>query len=90
MTTTEKLLIELNAARGVAYPDPGYTYFADVRGDGRNIKSVWTILASGGVTRSDLNAATPRQRCDKIRDAIAKEKHGVTLAQNADRPWFPA
>ncbi|QXN71369.1 hypothetical protein RCGINGERSNAP_101 [Rhodobacter phage RcGingersnap] len=29
---TERLLAELNAARGLKYPDLGYSYFADVKG----------------------------------------------------------
>lgn len=74
-TTTEKLLNELNAARGLKYPAIGYTFFADVTGDGTNRRRVYTIInARGGVTFSDLNAATPRKRCDKIRAAIKTEK----------------
>lgn len=74
MTRTEKLLDELNALKGLKYPAIGYTYFADIKGDGRNIKSAWVIINDGGgVTRSDLNAATPHKRCDKIRAAIAYE-----------------
>ena len=70
-STTERLLEELNAAKGLSYPQVGYSYFADVKGDGRNIRSVYTIVnAQGGVTYSNFNAATPRQRCNKIRAAI--------------------
>jgi hypothetical protein len=90
-TTTQALLDELNAARGVAYPAIGYSYYADIRGDGRNNKSVWTIInAGGGVTSSELNGKTPRDTCAKIRAAISKEKTGVTLAVDPSRPWFPA
>lgn len=39
-TTTEKLLTQLNIKRGLEYRDIGYSYFADIRGDGRNIRSV--------------------------------------------------
>lgn len=68
---TERLLAELNRIRGKAYPDIGYTYFVDVKGDGTYNPRVYTIISSGGgVTFSDLNAATARQRCAKIRLAI--------------------
>lgn len=74
-TTTEKLLNELNAARGLKYPDIGYSFFADVKGDGTNRRRVYTIInTGGGVTFSELNAATARQRCDKIRAAITNQK----------------
>lgn len=70
-TTTEKLLTQLNIKRGLEYPDIGYSYYADIRGDGRNIRSVWTIInEGGGVTYSNLNGSTPRETCDKIREAI--------------------
>lgn len=72
MTTTEKLLRELNAARGLEYPAKGYAYFADVRGDGGPLRrSVWVIInGDGGVTRSCLNGRTARETCENIRAAI--------------------
>ncbi len=74
-STTDKLLDELNALKGLEYPAIGYSYFADIKGDGRNHRSVYTIInEGGGVTYSSLNAASPRQRCDKIRAAIQAEK----------------
>lgn len=70
-TTTEKFLTQLNIKRGLEYRDIGYSYFADIRGDGRNIRNVWTIInEGGGVTYSPLNGSTPRETCDKIREAI--------------------
>ncbi len=70
-TTTDKLLEQLNALHGVKYPEKGYSYFADIKGDGRNIKSVYTIInEGGGVTYSSLNASTPAKRCQNIREAI--------------------
>lgn len=74
MNTTEKLLKELNAARGLKYPDIGYSYFADIKGDGRNIRSIYIIInENGGVCYSSLNGKTPRERCNKIRRAIRLE-----------------
>lgn len=91
-STTERLLADLNRIRGKSYPDIGYSYFADVKGDGTHNPRVYSIVnADGGVTFSDLNAATARQRCDKIRAAIEaanRERYGVTLAHDPSRPWF--
>lgn len=72
-TVTEKLLNQLNTARGLKYPDIGYSYFADITGDGRKRRSIYTIInAGGGVTYSEMNASNPRDRCDNVRAAIAK------------------
>ena len=73
MTTTEKLLNQLNQLKGLSSDQIGYSYFADIKGDGRNIKSIYTIMnQAGGVVYSSLNAETPRKRCDKIRAEIDK------------------
>jgi hypothetical protein len=75
MSVTDKLLGELNTLRGLEYPDQGFSYFANAAGDGRTYRSVYTIVnKGGGVTYSSLNAATDRQRCDKIRAAIEDAK----------------
>lgn len=72
MNTTEKLLAEYNRIRGLTYGDIGYTYFADIIGDGRNIRKVWVIVnEGGGVTLSRLHDSNARRRCTKIRAAIA-------------------
>jgi hypothetical protein len=74
-TTTDKLLNQLNQLNGLSYPMVGYSYFADVAGFGDNRKSVHTVInENGGVVRSVLNGKTPRERCNKIREAIAKIK----------------
>lgn len=92
MSTTKKLLHELNTINGVAYLGIGYMYFADVVGDGTARPRIYTVInANGGVTLSALNDTNPRKRCTKIRDAIEtakRERDGVTLARNPDRPWF--
>jgi len=69
MTTTEKLLNDLNHTKGLKYPDIGYSYYADIKGDGQNNRKVYTIInENGGVTRScTLNAKSARKRCDNIR-----------------------
>lgn len=73
-TTTARLLRELNAKRGFNYPDVGYSYFADVKGNGIHNPQIYTIInPKGGVTYSGLNGKTARERCQNIRAAIAKE-----------------
>ena len=69
--STKSLLAELNAIRGLRYPEVGYCYFADLKGDGTHSPRVYTIVnPHGGVTLSHLNAPTARERCEKIRAAI--------------------
>lgn len=73
-STTDRLLDELNALRGLSYPQKGYTYFANVAGDGRTHRTVYTITTDGGgVSHSELNADHARARCDKIRAAIENQ-----------------
>jgi hypothetical protein len=72
MNTTEKLLAEYNQIRGLTYGDIGYTYFADVVGDGRRIRRVYVIRnQNGGIAVSSLHNYSPIRRCNKIRTAIA-------------------
>lgn len=61
----------LNEKRGFAYPNVGYCYYADIKGDGRNDKSIYAINnPGGGVTRSHLNGYTMRDTLAKIERAI--------------------
>jgi hypothetical protein len=70
-TKTERLLDKLNAARGLSYPEIGFAYFADIRGDGFGRRSVYQIFnEAGGVIYSSLNGKTPRETCDRIRVAL--------------------
>lgn len=83
-TTTERLLDELNKINGLEYPAIRFSYFADIKGDGRNIKSIYTIInAGGGVRYSTLNAETPHKRCAKIRAEIDIRK---ALAPEKEKP----
>lgn len=69
-------LAELNATNGKTYTVPsvkaiGYAYWADIKGDGRNVRSVWVIVnQKGGVSRSDLNGGTMRKTLANIERAI--------------------
>lgn len=61
----------LNEKRGFEYPNVGYAYYADIKGDGRNIRMVYSIInPGGGVTRSPLNGYTMRETLEKITRAI--------------------
>lgn len=71
MATIDRLLTELNEKRGLKYPDVGFLYYADIKGDGQSPKSVWRIMNDqGGVCYSELNARTPKAICDLIRGMI--------------------
>lgn len=71
---TEKLLGQLNELRGKKYPDKGYMFYADVRGDGTGRKGCYTIInGDGGVVANALNGIPPRARCESIRSCIRLE-----------------
>ena len=66
-------LARLNAKNGLSYPDRGYSYYADIKGDGTNTKRVYTIInKDGGVTRSHMNGDTMRQTLAAIEGEIEK------------------
>lgn len=78
-TTTEKLLNELNGFKSLSYPQIGYSYFADITGNGDNRRKVYTICNDKGAVfyNNRLNGLTPRKRCDNIRKAIELAKYPV-------------
>lgn len=64
----------LNASKGLVYPAVGYSYYADIKGDGRNMRKVYTIInEGGGVTRSHMNGDTQRETVLNINAAIKGE-----------------
>lgn len=74
MTTTQRLIDQLNATKGLTYPDKGYILFADIRGDGSNRKSCYTVInCDGGLMANALNGISPRERCNALRDCIRAE-----------------
>jgi hypothetical protein len=70
-TTIDKLCEELNKARRVQYPQRGYTYFADIKGDGRNIRRVYVITGDAGGVTTCHNGATYRQTAKNLREVLA-------------------
>lgn len=66
----------LNTAKGLAYLNIGYAYYADIKGDGRNKRHVYVITnAQGGVSFSEMNGATMRKTLDLINAQIARVKN---------------
>jgi hypothetical protein len=73
-TKTGKLLNQLNQLRGKVYPDKGFMFYADVRGDGMGRKGCYTIInGNGGVIANALNGIPARERCESIRSCIRLE-----------------
>jgi hypothetical protein len=68
----DNLCDEINKLNGNAtYPQMGYLYYADIKGDGRNIRKVYVITnVNGGVTAVH-NGATAKatiRNLESIRD----------------------
>lgn len=69
------LLKQLNATRGLKYPQIGYTYYADIRGNGVPHRYVYVIVNEGGGVRySDLNGSTPRGTARLVRTMLKQEE----------------
>lgn len=68
----DNLCDEINRLNGNAtYPQMGYLYYADIRGDGHNIKKVYAIVNAGGGVTAVHNGATAQQtvkNLESIRD----------------------
>lgn len=81
-------LKELNAQKKVKYPEIGYSYYADIKGDGRNIRSVWSIVGvHGGVTRSHMNGPTKRATLVKVQRAML-ELFDYAVSQSESGTWI--
>lgn len=72
MTTSAKLIKQLNIALGLKYPEIGYHLYQDVAGNGIAKPRIYVVTnSSGGVSYSgELNDTNPRKRCENIREAI--------------------
>lgn len=62
----------INEANNIQYPQPGYYYFADVKGDGRNIKSVYIVMSGGGVVYSSANGSSRRKTAENLRIILSE------------------
>ena len=73
-----RALKAMNDARGVVYPQRGYTYWADIRGDGRYRPGLYVIINEhGGVTNSTLARKTRRETLAVIERMTAKARDGI-------------
>jgi len=73
-------LRELNALRGFSMHSIGFSYYADIKGNGQNMRRIYTIINSGGgVTNSGLTGKTMRETLQNIRDVIETEKPRVAV-----------
>ena len=75
-TQTEILLDELNALKGVVNPQKGFSYFANVKGDGSRRRSVYTIVSddgTGGLIYSWMNDKNSVKRLANIKLAITRQ-----------------
>lgn len=70
LTTIDKLCQAINAARGLQYPNKGYLYFADVKGDGRRRRRVWCITSDAGGITSTHNGKTYRHTAAALREVL--------------------
>jgi hypothetical protein len=69
--TIDKLCEAINEARRVTYPQKGYLYFANIKGDGINRRRrVYMITGeAGGVTA--IHNGSYRKTAQNLRDVLA-------------------
>lgn len=71
----EKACERLNKARRLKYPERGYIYWADIRGDGSNRRGLYVVINdNGGVTSSGLRGRTMRETVAILDAATAGTK----------------
>jgi len=70
-STIDKLCEAINKARNVAYPEIGYLYFADVWGDGRNVRKVYRVCNNLGAVERCHNASSYKQTAQNLREVLA-------------------
>lgn len=69
-------LDKLNAKNGLTYPMIGYSYFADIKGNGCRYgrRYVYTIInENGGVSYSELNGRSYVHTATKINATLIRE-----------------
>lgn len=61
----------LNKRNNTVYPNIGYVYYADIKGDGTHEPRVYKIInADGGVILSTLNGRTKRETVININATV--------------------
>lgn len=70
-TVISKLCDQINTVRRVSYPNKGYLYFADIRGDGPRKRRVYCIANDSGGVTAVHNGITHRQTAKNLREVLA-------------------
>lgn len=70
-TVIDTLCEAINKASRVTYPQKGYTYFADIRGDGQRNRRVYIITGDSGGVTACYNGRTYRETAAKLREVLA-------------------
>ena len=71
-TIIDTLCQAINKANGVTYPNTGYLMFSDIRGDGRNKRSVYRVSNKDGGVMSVHNGKTYKQTADNLRVKLSE------------------
>lgn len=72
-TVIDRLCEQINEARRVTYPMRGYTYFADIKGDGQRNRKVYIITNDQGGVTACHNGSTYRETAAKLREVLATQ-----------------
>lgn len=70
-TVIDKLCEAINKANRVTYPQKGYTYFADIKGDGQRKRRVYIVSGDNGGVTACYNGKTYRETAAKLRETLA-------------------
>jgi hypothetical protein len=71
MSTIDALCKAINDKQNIVYPNRGYFRFADIKGDGRNIRKVYVITNDNGGVTACYNGATYRQTAANLRSILS-------------------
>lgn len=73
-TIIDTLCQAINKTNRVIYPNVGYLMFANIRGDGRNKRSVYCVSNKQGGVTSVHNGKTYRQTANNLRVKLSESK----------------
>jgi hypothetical protein len=71
MSTIAQLCHTINEARGLKYPDIGYLYFGDIKGDGRYRRKVWVVTNRNGGVTAVHNGQHYRETAANLRNILS-------------------
>lgn len=71
----DQLCEAINVAnKNCTYPQVGYFRYANIKGDGRNYRTVYVIVNQQGGVRAAHNGSNPRQTAANLRRILAALK----------------